>query len=147
MSQPTVVALWEHFTPLTDPRVERSRLHNLLDILALTICAVLAGADNWAEVERYGRRKYDWLKTFLALPNGIPSHDTIGRVFALLDPAAFQRCFLSWVGAVAEASDGQQAIEKANEFKPDVAILDFSMPKRNGLEAARSSETCHRPRY
>jgi len=107
MSQPTVVALWEHFTPLTDPRVERSRLHNLLDILALTICAVLAGADNWAEVERYGRRKYDWLKTFLALPNGIPSHDTIGRVFALLDPAAFQRCFLSWVGAVAEASDGR----------------------------------------
>src|ERR1700724_446205 len=100
MSPQVSVSLLEHFTDLPDPRIDRSRLHNLLDIIALTICAVLSGADNWAEVERYGRRKYDWLKTFLALPNGIPSHDTIGRVFALLDPRAFQSCFLRWVGAV-----------------------------------------------
>ena len=107
MSQPTAVALWEHFSDLLDPRIERSRVHHLFDILVLTICAVVGGADNWAEVERYGRRKHDWLKTFLTLPNGIPSHDTLGRVFARLDPAGFQRCFLSWVGAVAEASDGR----------------------------------------
>ena len=107
MSPKASISLLAHFTELPDPRIERSRLHDLLDIIALTICAVLAGADNWAEVERYGRRKYDWLKTFLALPNGIPSHDTIGRVFALLDPTAFQSCFLGWVGTVAEASDGR----------------------------------------
>jgi predicted transposase YbfD/YdcC len=107
MSAVRTVSLWKYFTDLADPRLERSRLHNLFDIIALTICAVLCGADNWAEVERYGRRKHDWLKTFLALPNGLPSHDTFGRVFSRLDPAAFQRCFLDWVGAVAEASDGR----------------------------------------
>jgi predicted transposase YbfD/YdcC len=101
------VSLLRHFDGLTDPRIDRTRLHNLFDIVALTICAVVSGADSWVEVERYGQRKHDWLQTFLALPHGIPSHDTIGRLFARLEPGAFQRCFLSWVGAVAEASDGR----------------------------------------
>jgi predicted transposase YbfD/YdcC len=92
---------------LHDPRREHNRLHNLWDIIALTICGVIAGADSWVDVESYGEEKQEFLETFLELPNGIPSHDTIGRVFSLLDPAGFQSCFLTWVGALVEATAGR----------------------------------------
>src|SRR5690606_26427194 len=75
-----------HFDDLQDPRVERTRLHRLDDILAIAILAVICGADGWVDMEQFGRAKHDWLKTFLHLPNGIPSHDTFGRVFTTLDP-------------------------------------------------------------
>jgi len=101
------VCLRRCFADLADPRREHNRLHNLWDIVALTICAVVAGADSFVEVEEYGVNKEDFLGTFLELPNGIPSHDTIGRVFALIDPGAFQRCFATWVAALAEATDGR----------------------------------------
>lgn len=88
MSRPTVASgsLIEHFASLEDPRVEYLVEHQLLDIMALTICAVICGADSWVEIEAYGHSKVDWLQSFLALPNGIPSHDTISRLFAMLDP-------------------------------------------------------------
>lgn len=95
-------SLLTHFQVLQDPRLERSRLHNLLDIVAITICAVICGADSWVEVQKYGIAKYDWLKGFLQLPNGIPSHDTFGRVFAALLPEQFQACFAAWMAEVAE---------------------------------------------
>jgi hypothetical protein len=101
------VSLRQCFAPLPDPRREHNRLHNLWDVIALTICAVIAGADAWTEVEEYGRLKQDFLATFLELPAGIPSHDTIGRVFARLDPAAFQQSFQAWVAALVEATDGR----------------------------------------
>ena len=90
-------ALAAHFADLEDPRRELHQLHPLLDLIALTICAVIAGADSWAAVERFGHAKQAWLKTFLRLPHGIPSHDTIGRVFALLRPEAFEACFRTWM--------------------------------------------------
>jgi predicted transposase YbfD/YdcC len=99
--------LRRHFAALPDPRVDRAKRHALLDIVAVALCAVICGADSWVEVEAFGRAKLPWLRTFLALPNGIPSHDTFGRVFAALDPAAFERCFLAWVRDVAAASDGE----------------------------------------
>jgi len=99
-------SLIEHFRDLEDPRQPHLVAHPLLDILALTICAVICGADTWVEVEQYGRAKQPWLQQFLALPNGIPSHDTLTRVFARLDPAQLQTCFLHWVQAVARVSDG-----------------------------------------
>lgn len=99
--------LVDHFAPLSDPRLDRQKQHQLLDIVIIGICAVVAGANDWVAVESFGKAKQAWFARFLALPNGIPSHDTFGRVFALLAPKQFQACFLSWVQAVAQVTDGQ----------------------------------------
>lgn len=107
MSKSPALSIRQCFANVQDPRREHNRLHNLWDILALTICAVVSGADSWVEVERYGIRKQEWLETFLELPNGIPAHDTLGRVFSLMDPAAFQQGFLDWVNALVEATEGR----------------------------------------
>src|ERR671933_1101977 len=85
------------FTGLEDPR-ETSRCdHQLIDILVIAVCAVIACAESWEDIALYGRSKQAWLETFLALPNGIPSHDTFRRVFMLIDPDAFEVCFTRWV--------------------------------------------------
>ncbi len=83
-----------HFGSLPDPRVERARRHDLLDVVTIALCAVLCGADAWVDVEAFGNANRAWLRSFLPLPNGIPSHDTFGRVFAALDPVAFEAAFL-----------------------------------------------------
>jgi predicted transposase YbfD/YdcC len=107
MTHRPTATLEEHFGHLTDPRVERTRAHQLLDIVVIALCAVICGADSWVEVEAFGRAKADWLKTFLELPNGIPWHDTFGRVFAHLDPQEFEQGFMSWVQAISAVTQGQ----------------------------------------
>lgn len=97
----------KHFANLEDPRVERTKLHKLIDILVIAICAVICGADNWEEVELFGQAKEAWFKTFLELPNGIPSHDTFWRVFAKLNPQQFQESFVSWICSVSKVTKGQ----------------------------------------
>jgi predicted transposase YbfD/YdcC len=94
------ISLQEHFATLEDPRVERTKHHQLLAIIAIALCAVICGADTWVDGEEFGKAKRAWFETFLELPNGIPSHDTFGRVFARLDPEQFRACFLSWVQAI-----------------------------------------------
>jgi predicted transposase YbfD/YdcC len=101
------VTIEHHFGDLKDPRLERTKLHKLLDILVIAICAVICGADSWEDVEDFGYAKLEWLQTFLELPNGIPSHDTLGRVFGRLDSFQFRACFLSWVTSVSVITQAQ----------------------------------------
>jgi predicted transposase YbfD/YdcC len=102
MPQPVCPTLTAHFAQVPDPRVERTKDHQLLDILVIAICAVLCGANDWVGVATFGTSRLAWLRTFLELANGIPSHDTFGRVFARLDPEAFAQAFLSWTQAIRE---------------------------------------------
>ena len=99
--------LIERFLKLKDPRDNRAKRHNLIDVIVIAICAVVCGADSWVDVEMFGKSKKSWLSRILELPNGIPSHDTFGRVFAMLDPVQFERCFTEWVDAVNEVMEGQ----------------------------------------
>ena len=91
------IAFADFFADLPDPRIDRTKKHRLGDILVIAVCAVIAGAESWEDIALYGRSKQAWLATFLALPNGIPSHDTFRRVFMLIDPDAFEACFSRWV--------------------------------------------------
>lgn len=96
-----------HFETLTDPRVDRTRRHELLDVIVLAVCGTLAGADGWVEIERYGRAKLDFFRQFLSLPHGIPSHDTFGRLFARLRPEALLPCIHQWLTALGRAVAGE----------------------------------------
>src|SRR4051812_19055379 len=113
------LSIAHHFAGLTDPRIDRSRLHELLDIIAIAIRTVVAGADPWDDIEDFGNAKITWLETFLDLPNGIPSHETFRRLFERLDPDQFQRGFLGWVEALHEATERQ------------VIAIDGKTPRRS----------------
>jgi predicted transposase YbfD/YdcC len=93
-------SILEHFALLSDPRRDHGQIHRLDEIVFMAICGVLCGADSWQEIADYSESKSDWLSTFLALPGGIPSHDTFRRVFCLLDPLAFQKCFFAWMATL-----------------------------------------------
>ena len=101
------IGIKKHFSKVKDPRINRTRRHNLIDIIVIAVCAIICGADGWESMETYGKAKYLWLKTYLELPNGIPGHDTIRRVFERIDPESFNDCFLGWVSSLFEATDGR----------------------------------------
>ncbi len=100
-------SLIEHFTPLEDPRIDRNKLHGLIDIIVLTVCAVASGADGWEAIEQFGKEKLNWLREYVALENGVPSHDCIAYALSRLSPQKFRECFMSWTHAVTEQTGGE----------------------------------------
>lgn len=98
--------LIEHFKDITDPRLQRKQLHKLDDIFFITLCAVISGCDSWVAIEKFAKMKQTWFKQYLSLEHGIPSHDTLGRVFSLIEPASFQRCFSNWIKAIVKEVTG-----------------------------------------
>ena len=97
----------KHFSVIDDPRIDRRKLHQLPDILFITLCAVICGADNWVMIEQFAKGKKAWFEDLLGLPNGVPSHDTFGNVFAAIDTGQFSQCFTQWVNELSEHSKGQ----------------------------------------
>jgi len=120
-------ALLGYFASVPDPRIERSRLHPLTSVLILSLCAIIAGADSFVAIEKFGRAKEPWLKTFIDLPHGIPSHDTLGRIFAVLNPSALAEAFRAWVAGVARLTNGE------------VVAVDGKTLRRSFLEAGSSA--------
>ncbi len=131
----------QHFSEIEDPRVDRTKRHLLIDIITITLCAVIGGAETWSEIELYGKCKYKWFKKFLKLPNGIPSHDTFARVFARLNPEQLQDCFLNWVKSITSlvageivAIDGKtlrHSYDKTNDKSAIVMVSAWA--QKNGL--------------
>jgi predicted transposase YbfD/YdcC len=107
MSEGITGNLHAHFQGLEDKRRGAGKRHKLIDILTIAIYGIICGADDWSGIEEYGQAKEEWLRQFLELPHGIPSHDTFGRIFSWLDPQAFEKSFLGWVQAVMETTSGQ----------------------------------------
>jgi len=100
-------SLFEHFQDLEDPRWNRYKLHKFNDLLFITICATICGADGWQDLEQYAHAKQEWLKRYLELPGGLPSDDTFRRVISRIDPEAFEACFRRWIASVVEHTDGE----------------------------------------
>ncbi|MCP4410377.1 MAG: ISAs1 family transposase [Gammaproteobacteria bacterium] len=90
-----------------DPRIDRNKIHGLIDVIVLTVCAVASGADGWEAIEQFGKEKIDWLRNYVALNNGVPSHDGIAYVLSRLSPQKFRECFMSWTRAVTEETGGE----------------------------------------
>lgn len=107
MSAPFNHTITTHFGHIDDPRYHHSPPHLLLDIIIIALCAIICGANDWEAVAAFGRAKEEWLRTFLRLPNGIPSADTFERVFAQIDPHQFQAGFISWVQAISQLTAGE----------------------------------------
>ena len=98
--------LFDNLLRITDPRREHQKFHSLIDILVISVCATICGAEHWTEIEEFGKAKQEWFAQFLQLENGIPSHDTIGRVFSLLDSSQLKMSFLDWIQSAVNLSDG-----------------------------------------
>ena len=131
MENKVLPSIDRHFGDLIDPRIDRTKLHKLQDILVIAICAIIAGADNWEDVEEFGKTRVEWFQTFLEIANGIPSHDTFNRVFAHLDPEQFQTCFIRWMAAVSEVMSGQviaidgKVLRRSHDKGIDKAAIDM----------------------
>ena len=121
----------DHFNTLTDPRSGNALRHNFFDILAIALCAAMCGANSWNDVEDFGEAKHDWLRTFLMLPHGIPSHDTFNRVFSPLNPDEIGACFVAWTQAVATRTEGEvvaidgKTVRRSYDRRSDTAALQL----------------------
>jgi hypothetical protein len=140
MRKEPLAAIEEHFSKVSDPRVERTKEHKLIDIMGIAICAVICGAEGWVDIELFGKSKLPWLKTFLELPNGIPSHDTFGRVFSRIDVQQFQLAFYESVWAVNGIIQGQIINLDGKQLR---GSKDKVLGKRaQGNDRTRRGESC-----
>jgi predicted transposase YbfD/YdcC len=106
MSKLKAETLFDNLLRVTDPRRQHQKFHSLIDILVISVCATICGAEHWTEIEEFGKAKQEWFAQFLQLENGVPSHDTIGRVFSLLDSDQLKMSFLDWIQSAVNLSDG-----------------------------------------
>lgn len=132
-------SLIECFEEIEDPRIDRTREHKLVDILVIGLCTMLTVGENFTDMEDFGKAKLDWLKTFLELPGGIPSHDTFNRVFSAIDPTHFLDCFIAWVKGICPtlapegvAIDGKALRRAHNEGQP-IPYIVSAWARENGL--------------
>ena len=107
MPSSPITTIVEHFSEVEDPRAAHRITHQLIEIIAITLCAVICGAESWIEIAAYGRAKEEWLQQWLSLEGGIPSHDTFENVFARLKPEALQQSFFNWVNAICQCGEGR----------------------------------------
>src|ERR1700678_451798 len=138
-NRPDAQSLIAHFGDLSDPRINRTKDHDLIDVLVIAICTLLCGGETFNDMEDFGLAKRDWFATFLALRNGIPSHDTFNRVLAALDPKAFLDCFLRWTQSVRQAVpqelvalDGK-ALRRALNADQSIPYVVSAWAEDNGL--------------
>src|SRR5687767_6639708 len=118
----------EHFKPLADPRMDRTKFHSLPKVVFIAVCALLCGANDFVGMEKFGKNKRSWLEKFFDMSNGVPSHDTFGRVIQALDPQQFLQCFTGWVQAFVESTAGRlvnidgktirASLDRASDLKP-----------------------------
>ena len=120
MAEEPLGSIRMHFSTLEDPRLDRKKLHQLMDIIVIAICAVICGAETWVDIANFGQAREKWFRKFLELPNGIPSHDTFGRVFSRLHASAFEACFFDWVSAVNQLTSGQVIAIDGKELRRSV---------------------------
>jgi hypothetical protein len=138
-----VCEIYNHFEEVTDPRVNRGANHPLIEMIFLTLCASICDAEGWVDVERYGNAKLDWLRKFFPFQNGIPSHDTLGRVFSRLDTLEFYAALQSWTNEIAGSLRGQTIADHRNVTIPlrtrwlTPNGTDFSEISRNTIRLAR----------
>jgi len=129
----------ECFEGLPDPRIERTRLHKLVDILVIGLCSQLTGGEGFTDMKLFGKAKLEWLRTFLDLPNGIPSRDTFNRVFSAIDPHCFLECFLQWVKGICPALEGEvvaidgKALRRALDEGDSIPYIVSAWASENGL--------------
>ncbi len=107
MIAPPTASIIHHFSSIKDPRVNRQKKHQLQDIFFISLCAIICGADNWVAIEEFGRAKEEWFTELLGLEHGIPSHDTFGEVYAVIDTDHFSDCFSRWVADLADITEGE----------------------------------------
>ena len=124
-----------HFKELPDPRSSINRRHLLVDVIVISICGVIAGADGLSAIKEWAKAQQTWLKKYLRLPDGIPSHDTIGRVLEALNPQSFQECFLAWLQSLSGKDDKNEGDKKDKHYAIDGKTLRRSHDRRNGLKA------------
>lgn len=138
-----IASIQAHFSTLPDPRRDDSRTHHKLpDMIVIAICAVICGADSWVSVESFGHAKFNYLSRFLELPHGIPSHDTFGRVFGLIDSTQFEHCFIKWISHVIQVTDGEvvavdgKQLRRSYDTSTDKAPIHLVSAWASGQSAA-----------